>query len=193
MPKQKKRKKNSDIKKTNSKLPLLLSIIAILISLGQFIFTLPTVLRHYDQVELKAIEFDLDKPANEDYVRSSIMIINTGENTATNVQLHLRLLQNDKILFVPEVFELTKDDNKGGIAKNLIFKCEELVPGEKVNLIIHSKFADYLKFNSLDTLYFDKPIKRPEFSYGPYITSLKHSKGKVQLERSSEIKLTELK
>ncbi len=199
MTKKKKKKKQvidnpeSNKKEKKSNLPLVLSILAILISLGQLIFTVPVVLKYFDKVELKAVEFDIEKPIDDDYVRTSFMIINTGDNTAENVELHLRVLKNDKILFVPEVFNLTKDDTKGGIARNLIFKCEELVPGEKVRFFVHSDFSEYLKTNSIDTLYFNKPVTRPELSYGPYITVLKHSLGKVLLERPTNLTLNELK
>ncbi len=199
MTKKKKKKKQaidnpeSNKKEKKSNLPLVLSILAILISLGQLIFTVPVVLKYFDKVELKAVEFDIEKPIDDDYVRTSFVIINTGDNTAENVELHLRVLKNDKILFVPEVFNLTKDDTKGGIARNLIFKCEELVPGEKVRFFVHSDFSEYLKTNSIDTLYFNKPVTRPELSYGPYITVLKHSLGKVLLERPTNLTLNELK
>jgi hypothetical protein len=190
---QNKENQDSSGKKNKSNLPLILSVLAIFISLGQLIFTVPVVLRYFDKVELKAVEFDIEKPIDDNYVRTSFMIINTGDNTAKNVELHLRVLKNDKILFVPEVFNLAKDDTKGGIARNLIFKCEELVPGEKVRFFIHSDFSEYLETNSLDTLYFNKPVTRPELSYGPYITVLKHSLGKVLLERPTDLTLNELK
>eukprot|EP00481_Brizalina_sp_1-RS-2013_P002805 TRINITY_DN7461_c0_g1_i1.p1 TRINITY_DN7461_c0_g1~~TRINITY_DN7461_c0_g1_i1.p1 ORF type:complete len:116 (-),score=11.76 TRINITY_DN7461_c0_g1_i1:172-519(-) len=92
----KKKKKNQDSsgKKGKSNLPLILPILAILISLGQLIFTVPVVLRYFDKVELKAVEFDIEKPINDNYVRSSFMIMNTGDNTAKNVELHLRVLKN---------------------------------------------------------------------------------------------------
>lgn len=196
--KKKKNKQDKDNSKSidkekKSNLPLILSILAILISLGQLIFTVPVVLKYFDKVELKAVEFDIEKPIDGDYVRTSFMIINTGDNTAKNVELHLRVLKNDKILFVPEVFSLSKDDRKGGIARNLIFKCEELVPGEKVRFFVHSDFTEYLKTNSIDTLYYNQSVNRPELSYGPSITVLKHSLGKVLLERPNDLTLTELK
>ncbi len=193
----KKKKKNKSQKLGTSinklNLPLVLSIFAIMISFVQLIFTLPIVLKYFEQVELRAIEYNISKPIDDDYVRSSFMIINTGNNTARNVELHLRVLKNDKILFIPEIFNLTKDDIKNGIARNLIFKCDELVPGEKVRFFIHSNFQEYLETNSLDTLYYNKSITRPKLSYGPYITTLKHSLGKVQLERLVDLTLTELK
>lgn len=180
-------------KEKKSNLPFILSILAILISLGQLIFTVPVVLKYFDKVELRVVELNIEKPTNVDYLRTSFIIINTGDNTAKNIELHLRLLKNDKILFVPEVFNLTKDDTKGGIARNLIFKCEELVPGQKVRFFVHSDYKEYLQTNSIDTLYYNQSINRSELSYGPYITFLKHSLGQVQLERSNDLTLTELK
>ncbi|MBC3845413.1 hypothetical protein H8K90_03390 [Winogradskyella echinorum] len=190
----KKKSKEKKSKRTNKRnWPLIISIFAFIVSFGQLIFTYPVVLKQFEKVELKAVEFDIEKPIDDNYVRTSFMIINTGANTAKNVELHLRVLKNDKILFVPEVFNLAKDDTKDGIARNLIFKCEDIVPGEKVRFFIHSDFSEYLETNSLDTLYFNKPVTRPELSYGPYITILKHSLGKVLFERPTDLTLYELK
>ena len=139
--KEKKDKENlkSKAKRKKINLPLYLSVIAILISLGQLIFTIPVVLKYFEKVELKVIEYELAKKKDDDFVRTSFLIVNTGKNTARNVELHLRLLKDDKILFVPEVFNLVKDDTKGGIAKNIIYECDEIVPGEKVRFFVFSK------------------------------------------------------
>lgn len=187
--KKKSKKKDSDKVKRKWNLPF---VISVLINFGLLFFSIPTVLRYFDKVELKAVQLNIEKPINDNYVRSSFMILNTGDNTAKNVELHLRVLKNDRVLFVPEVFNLSKDDTKGGIARNLIFNCHEIVPGEKVLFFIHSDFNEYLETNSIDTLYFNIPIPKPDLSYGPYITTLKHSLGKVLVEEPINLTLTEL-
>ncbi|XMO87593.1 hypothetical protein AAFN75_04760 [Algibacter sp. AS12] len=196
----KKKKKNRDkviqesigIEK-KSNLPLYLSLVAIAISFGQLIFTIPIVLKYFDQVEIQAYELGIAKPADKDYVQSSYIIRNTGNNTAKNVELHLRILKGDNVLFIPEVFRISKDDNKGGITKNLIYKCDELVPGESVRIHVFSDFKNYLTTNSLDTLYYNKSSKRPEFNFGPYISDLKHSLGKVIVREKDSLNLSEIR
>ncbi|MEF3079250.1 hypothetical protein [Winogradskyella poriferorum] len=176
-----------------SKLPLYLSILAILISFGQLVFTVPIVLKYFDRVEIEAKELGIAKPINEDFIKSSFIIRNTGNNTAENVELHLRILDDDNVVFIPDVFRLVKDDNRDGITKNLIYKCDELVPGEHVRISVFSNFVDYLKINNIDTLYFNKPIKRPEFNFGPYISGLKHSLNKVKVEEKDSLYLKEIR
>ena len=182
---------NGKDKKTN--LPLILSVLAILISLGQLIFTIPIVLRYFDRVEIQATELGLSKPTDKNYIQSSFLIRNNGKNTAENVELHLRILKGDNVLFIPEVFRLSKDDKKNGIAKNLIYKCDELVPGENVRIYVYSDFDNYLRINSIDTLIYEKTVAKPEFDYGPYMTNLKHSKGKVIINSPDSLTLKEIK
>ncbi len=195
MSKKKKEKElHKSIKKQKkSNLPLILSISALLISLGQLIFTIPIVLRYFERVEIQAFELGIAKPIEKNYLQSSFLISNNGRNTAKNVEMHLRILKDDNVLFIPEVFKLSKNDNKAGIAKNQIYKCDELVPGENVRVYVYSDFSSYLKINSIDTLFYDKTIKKPNFKYGPHLKILKHSLGKINIKRTDSLTLKEIK
>ncbi|WP_179344442.1 hypothetical protein [Winogradskyella ursingii] len=170
----------------------MLSILAIIISLGQLIFTMPFVLKQFEKVELKATEIEFSKVKNLDVLNTSFIIMNTGENTADNVELQIRTFNEDKVIFNPDIFELIKGDNTSAPVKNLIYKCEAIVPNEKVRVYIKSSYTNYLDFYSIDTLEYEKPISLPEYQYGPTIIYLKHSLGKVNIRRKDSLLLKEV-
>jgi len=188
MAKKKKKKKqnkgNSDSrrKKNKSYLPLILSTLAILISLGQLIFTIPVVLRYFEKVEIKAIEFGIGLTQATNILETSFLIENIGDNTAKNVELELRVLKDSRVTFVPNIFELTSPNVPKTPAQTLFYELDELVPGEKVKLYVHCDFTDYLEINRIDTLIFNKPVPHLKFTYGPHLIKVKHSFGKVKIE-----------
>ena len=191
--KKKKKKSKSKSRKTKINISLVLSIIAILISLVQLVFDNPYFSKFINKIEISASELGIAKHKNEDYLKSSFLIRNNGKNTAKNVELHLRILRDDNVTIEPELFFLKKDDNKGGIAKNLIYKCDELVPGEIVRIDVYSDYSNYLKINSIDTLFFNEKAAKPKTPYGPYLKSLKHSQKVVRIRRLDSLNLTEIK
>ena len=182
----KKRKK----KKTNYS--LVLSIIAIVISLGQLIFTMPFVIKQFEEVEMLAIELGMAKHPNEKYLESSFVILNTGKNTAKDVEFHLRTFNGDKIMIVPDVFELIKSSDKTAPVLNSIYRCKQVVPQEKIMIYVMTDFKKYLNFYKLDTLYYGKSNPLPRYIYGPNIISLKHSLGKVIINRQDSLRLKKL-
>jgi len=189
--KKKKSKKKSE--KTKVNISLVLSIVAILISLGQLIFDNPYFLKFVNKVEISASELGVSKHKDEDYLKSTFLIRNKGKNTAKNVELHLRILKDDNVMIEPKVFFRKTNDNNGGIAKNLIYECDELVPGEIVRIDVYSDYSNYLKINSIDTLFFNKKAARPKVPYGPHLKSLKHSQKTVEIKRLDSLILTEIK
>jgi hypothetical protein len=185
--KTKKKKNKLGIKST-----LVMSVLALLVSFGQLYFTLPFVLKSYEKVEIQALELGLAKSPNEDFIESSFIIHNSGQNTAQNVELHMRILENDRILFVPDVFDLIKGKDGEGLAHNLIYRCDQIVPDEKINIYVFSDYKQYLDFYELDTLVYNSPIKLPKYMYGPNIIDLKHSLGKAGISRQDSLRLRKL-
>lgn len=183
----KKKKKNKDKNKLN--ISLILSIVAILISLSQVIFENPFFQRYFNSPELNVYEIGFAKEPNGNRMRTSFGIENNGKNTATNVEIQLRVLKNDFVQFIPNTFELIKDDRKDIPIRNLIYKNKEMVPNEKVMILVSSNFNDFLDINRIDTLTFEKAIAKPEFQFGPYLQYVKHSKGKVFIEELDSIRL----
>ncbi|MEP0263408.1 hypothetical protein [Dokdonia sp.] len=118
--------------------------------------------------------------------------MNTGNNTAENVELHIRILKDDKIMFVPDIFNHVKGENKEGLAGNLFYKCDKIVPGERVRIYVFSNYKNYLKTHNLDTLIYNKRIDVHKPAYGPNIINLKHSLGKVEIQRQNSILLRKL-
>ncbi len=165
------------------------SVILTVIAFGQLFFTIPVVIKYFERVEMEVVEHDISKFEHPNKIRTFYTIKNIGKNTAKNVELHLRVLKNDTYLFDPKIFTLVEDDKSDGVARNLIFKRDELVENETVDLYIFSIFDEYLELNSLDTLVYNKPIERPKQSYGPHITGLKHSTGKVSVKHLSKLTL----
>ncbi len=188
-------KKKKSGKKKSQKLrvniSLWLSIIAILISLGQLIFDNPFFLKHFNQVEINATELDVSKSIDGDKIKSSFLIENIGKNTAKNVEIRLRVLEKSSVIITPDIFELVNPEEPLTPARNLLYRCDELVPGDKIKLLVFSDFSDYLKINSLDTLYYNKTRARPERDYGPYISGMKHSLGKVMVDYKDSLVLRE--
>ena len=114
----KKKKKNNKETKTQeykgiekkSNRSLRLAIIAIAISALQLFFTIPAVLKYFSRVEIYAAQLGISKHPDEDFIRHSFLIRNSGTNTAKNVELHLGILKGDKVRFIPEIFELVRSD-----------------------------------------------------------------------------------
>lgn len=186
-----KSKKNKK-RKTKLNISLWLSIFAILISLGQLVFTMPFVLKQFEKVELKAMEIEFSKPKDLDVLNTYFIVMNTGKNTAENVELQIRTFNEDWVTFNPDIFELVKGENTSAPIKNLIYRCDAIVPNETVKIFIKSKYSNYLDFYSIDTLEYNKPIPLPKYQYGPTIIYLKHSLGKVNIERKDSLILEEV-
>ena len=104
----------------------------------------------------------------------------------------IRTFNKDRITFNPDIFELVKGENTKAPIKNVIYRCDAIVPNEQVRVYIRSKYSNFLDFYSIDTLEYNKPKPLPEYQYGPTIIYLKHSKGKVNIERKDSLKLKEV-
>ncbi|WP_117880090.1 hypothetical protein [Aureibaculum luteum] len=178
---------SSKSKRTN--FSLILSILALVISFVQLLFTMPLVLKYYDKVEIQVHELGLTKLENYDNIFSQFKIKNIGENTAKNVEFRLRVLNGDSVRIVPKVFNLLKVDSSGIITKDSFYGCDEIVPSESVRIIITSDFSNFLKLNRIDTLFYNKAIDRYKVSTGPYIWDLKHSLGRVKVIGSDSLTL----
>ena len=74
----------------------------------------------------------------------------------------------------------------------MFYRCDKIVPGEKVRIYVFSDYKNYLKTYELDTLSYDKPIDLHKYPYGPRIVNLKHSLNKVNIERQKSILLRKL-
>ncbi len=81
---------------------------------------------------------------------------------------------------MPNTFNLVNPEAPKTPVRNLIFKCDLMVPGEKVKIYIWSDFEHFLEVNNIDTLLYNTRTSRPKHDYGPYITRAKHASGKVE-------------
>lgn len=189
MGKSKKKKKNRKIKLNIS---VLLSVIALIVSVVHAYYSMPFVLKQFEKVELKAMEIEFSKPKDLDILNTYFIITNTGSNTAKNVELQIRTFNEDWVIFNPDIFELVKGENTSAPIKNLIYRCDAIVPNETVKVFIKSKYSNYLDFYSIDTLEYNKPLPLPEYQYGPTIIYLKYSLGKVNIDRKDSLILEEV-
>ena len=175
----KKKKKKRKSKKVD--ISLALSIIAILISF----FSLPMVNKHFDKAKIEIIDLGLSKAKGENLMRKSYLLINNSGNSAKNVDLHMSILQSDWVFFSKKGFTMKEDDKLGGTAKNLVYQIEEFPSQFQLEITIFSPYSQYLKANNIDTLIYEKPLRKPQLYYGPYITEIIHSDG-VQTPRLKE-------
>ncbi|MFL0353996.1 hypothetical protein [Xanthomarina sp. GH4-25] len=166
--------------KSKINISLFLSIVAIIISIGQFIFDNPYFLKHFNKVEIVVTELGITKAINSDRIEADFLIENVGNNTAKNVEIQLRVLKNSQVIFMPNTFSLENPNEPETPVKNLVYKCKAIVPGEKVKVYVLSNFEDFLKINKIDTLLYNTRTLRPRYDYGPYITSAKHDSGKAK-------------
>tara|TARA_A100000171_G_scaffold51166_1_gene64644 strand:- start:52 stop:642 length:591 start_codon:yes stop_codon:yes gene_type:complete len=185
---QKNKKKASDSKKLNWS--FVISIVAVLISLGQLFFTYPLVLKYFEKVELSATELGVYKPTNNDYLQSVYEIKNIGENPAENVELQLRIFKEGNVIFEPNVFYLDKEDKTDeAVILNNIYKCDYLVKGESVKIYIYSDLPMFEFVYRLRDLKVGSHFKKHKYDYGPSLVNLKHSKGIVPIKKSDSIKI----
>ena len=174
------KEKSKKGRKHKVNISLFLSIVAILVSMGQLIFDNPYFLKNFNKVELTATELGISKEPASDKIESSFIVENIGRNTAQDVEIQLRVLKDSKVIIMPNTFTLENPSVPETPVKNLIYKCDAVVPGEKIRIYVLSDFEDYLNINKLDTLMYNTRTAKPLFDYGPYISSAKHSKGKVE-------------
>jgi hypothetical protein len=157
-----------------------LSIIAIIISVGQLFFDNPYFLKYFNKVELVSTEIGINKAPNSNRLESEFLIENIGDNTAKNVEIQLRVLRDSKVFFMTNTFSLINPEVPKTPVRNLIYRCDAMLPGEKVKIYIWSDFKHYLEVNNIDTLLYNTRTSRPKHDYGPYITRAKHASGKVE-------------
>ena len=150
-----------------------LSLFAILVS----VLALPYVNKHLDKAEIDIIDLGLMK-YDETTLVHCYQLINKGPNTAKNVELHIKKLNDTlNVHFSEDTFTTKKDDKLNGLAKNNVYVMREFSSGEEVTVSIFTDFKKYLEVNNIDTLILNSSVAKPKTYYGPFIKKIKHSDG----------------
>jgi hypothetical protein len=134
-------------KKQNRKIDtsLLLSILALLVSILQFVVTTPFFTDFYYKA---SFEIEETYPyLNENRVTSNFLIKNTSKNMVNNIEVGLQILATDIVQITPNRnIQLTFKEN-GPNLKDCFFTIDKLVPNETVFVLVNSRFDSLMRYN----------------------------------------------
>lgn len=172
-------------------LSLVVAILALIVSGIQVWISSPQYVKSSNKPELEVRE-DFRFSNSGDKILIHYFIENISEHTAENVTLRLRIWKDDFYQFVPDIFEVTKDDRNDIPVKVLNFKAENLVAGERVALLVTTDIKNFQHELKVDTLELNKKYEKPFMFIAPEIEMVKCNQGFAKIIREKFIVLNKL-
>lgn len=170
---------------------LLVAILALIVSGIQAWISSPTYIKSAYKPELVVRE-DYRFSNSGDKILIHYFIENQSQHTAENVSLRLRVWKDDYHQFIPDIFELTKDDKSDIPVKVLTYKAENMVAGERVALLVTTDIENFKNEMKIDTLELNKKYDKPFMFIAPEVEMVKCSQGFAEIIREKSIILNKL-
>lgn len=132
----------------NEKLTLVISSIALLLTILQLLLSIPFVSNLFYSAEVVGKRLD-DKYSKGQY-ETTFLIKNEGNKNADNLLVNLTVSTKSKLTIVPNVFYEIEAHQNGEPLRDIIIKTSHFLPKENIYIIVNTDSTDFYKFKTGD-------------------------------------------
>ena len=162
----------------NEQLTLTMSILALVVSVTQLVFSLPFIL---NKIYKPNVVVKVFKPFEKNSkIISNFQIINNGNKFAEGLVTSFLCNLNDSILYSPQGgYEMSRKISAAGTMKEITLKADHFIPEAEVSVTIYSDTLDIRKIAIEMNIKSTNLIKTLS---PPYVSQIRYNDGSGKIE-----------
>lgn len=155
----------------NELITIVISSLALLISIGQLLFSYPLFSKYFYGSKIIGTEFPIKNESKK--CISTFQITNEGNKTADDITISLTCFKDDNVTIMPQLdFDVEYRDN-GAPLKDIVIKNRKFVPHDFIIVMIASDSTSY--YESIAELK-NQMIENDKFRI-PFLSIIKYADG----------------
>lgn len=130
----------------NERFTLIIASIALLLTLLQFIFSIPCVSNLLYSPNIIGERLD-DKCSNRIF-ESTFLIKNSGNKIANNLMVNMTISKKSKVQIIPNTLYEIKERKNGEPLQDIIVKATHFIPNENILIIVYTDSSSFYKMKA---------------------------------------------